>query len=108
MRARSAPRQRWNVSQTCQLYACSFWLLRRLFNGQLVGCQRLAPELVELRAKGRQPVGIDPVDALLAGPHVDHKPGGLEDLQVLRNRRPGDRQVTSQLADRARMLDQQL
>lgn len=78
-----------------------------MLGGYLVGCQRLAPKPVEVSAKTGQSIGIDSIDALFAGRRVDHEPSVLEYFQVLRNRRPRDRQGKSQLANRARMLNQQ-
>ena len=55
-----------------------------------------------------QPGGIDSVDAVLAGRRVDNEPGDFEDFQVLRDGRPADRQGSSELTNRAWMLDQPL
>src|SRR5919106_5187334 len=83
-------------------------LLCWLLDGHLVSRQSLAPEPIEFRAKAGQPIGIDSVNALFAGRRIDHEAGVFEYFQVLRDRRPADRQGTSQLTNRARMLDQQL
>ena len=80
----------------------------RLLDDRLVGRERLGPEAVKFSSKRCQPIGVDLVDALLAGSLVDDETGVLQDLQMLRDRRPADGQLTGQLADRAGVLDQPL
>src|SRR5262245_3314313 len=92
------------VSVTWVLIRSPRWLL----DDRLEGRQRLVPKPVELGPQCGQPLGVDLVDALLAGPDVDDEAGVLQDLEVLRDRGPADRQITGQLADRARALRQPL
>ena len=82
--------------------------LCRLLDDRLVGRERLGPEAVEFGPKHCQPIRVDLVDALLAGSFVDDETGVLQHLQMLRDRRPADGQLTGQLADRAGVLDQPL
>jgi hypothetical protein len=46
-----------------------------LLDGCLEGRQGLAPEPVEVRAQGADPVRVEPVDPAVARPPVDRQPG---------------------------------
>jgi hypothetical protein len=79
----------------------------------LFGCiakrrERLVPERVEVRPQVGDRLRVDLVDAPRADLAVDDEAGVLEDLEVLRDRRPADRQLAGELADRPRPLHQAL
>jgi hypothetical protein len=79
-----------------------------LLDGLLVGRQGFAPELVEVGAQLGDPVRIELVDAARAQRAIDHQPGGLEHLEVLRDGGSADRQLAGELADRARAVGEAL
>jgi hypothetical protein len=54
-----------------------------LFDGGLVGGQGAEPKPVELSAEFGEAVGVDSVDAAVAGGLIHYQPCVLEDLQVL-------------------------
>ena len=83
-------------------------LLHRFLDGDLVGRQGFAPELVKLGAEHAETDGIDAVDPVLSRAPVAHQPGVLQHFQVLRDRWPADRKSVRQLADRARALSDAL
>jgi len=77
-----------------------------LLHDVLVAVERALPERVQLIAQGGDAGGVEPVDP--AGPRgaVGDQAGVLEHLQVLRYRRPADRQLLGELADGSRSLCQ--
>jgi hypothetical protein len=79
-----------------------------LFDGVLVGRQGLAPIGLELGAKCSEPFGIWVVDPTSPSAPIDYQPGLLQDLEVLGDRRPADRQLEGKLADRSRTIGQSL
>src|SRR5688500_691762 len=79
--------------------AWSLDLLSLSLDDLLIGRQGLAPELLEVGAKRADPVGVELIDATVSRRPVDHQPRILQHFQVLRHRRPADRQLASQLAD---------
>jgi len=81
---------------------CSWVLLLRLFDGELVGRQGAIPELIEVGAQLAEAVAVDLVDAAVAGAAVDNETRVLEHLEVLGDRGPADGQPAGELADRAR------
>src|SRR5581483_6907109 len=70
--------------------------------------QRAAPHVVQPRADGAEPFRIDLVDTPCAGGGVPDQPGRLQNGQMLRYRRPGDRDPTGELAHGARPGPQSL
>jgi hypothetical protein len=79
-----------------------------LLDGCLEGRQRSIPELVEVCAQSADPVRVEPVDAAVARAAVDHQPGVLQNLEVLRDGGPADGQVAGQLANRTRAVGKPL
>jgi hypothetical protein len=75
-----------------------------LFDGGLVGGQGAEPKPVKLGAEFSEAVRVDSVDTAVAGGLVHYQPRVLEDLQVLRDGRPTDREALGELADRARAI----
>lgn len=69
-----------------------------------VCAERPAPEALEVGAECTDAGRIEAVDAASAHGAVDNQPGFLQHPQMLRNRRPADRQVARDLVDRARPL----
>src|SRR4051812_18632585 len=90
------------------LLAWSSDVLLCLFDGDLVGREGTAPEPVEVGAERGEPVGVDAIDAAIARRLVNDETGVFEDLQVLRDGGPADREPAGELADRAWPLDQAL
>src|SRR5262249_20167633 len=72
----------------------------------LEGGKRLRPELIEVVAQGVEAGRVDPIEPAVSGGGVLHEPGVLEHAQVLRDRRPADREVPGQDADGERPLAQ--
>src|SRR4051794_12775547 len=73
----------------------------------LLGCiakrgQRLVPERVEVGPQVGHGLRIHAIHPPRADLAIDHQPGVLEDLEMLRDRRPADREARGQLADRSR------
>ena len=66
------------------------------------------PEPVEERAQRVDARGIELVDAPVAVRPIEDQVGLLEHAQVLGDRRPADREVAGQLADRQRAAQQAL
>jgi hypothetical protein len=64
--------------------------------------------VVEVTPQQRKPVGVHLIDASGADSLVDHQPGVLQHLQVLRDGRPADRQLAGKLAYGARPLGETL
>src|SRR5436190_8304904 len=58
------------------------------------------PELLEELLELGEPFGTYPVQALRAVPSLAHEPRLLQDVQMLRNRRPGDVEVRRDLPGR--------
>jgi hypothetical protein len=71
-----------------------------LFDGAFVRGEGVVPERVELGAHLAQAGLVNPVDAAGSGGLVDDEAGGLEDLEVLEDRGPGEGQGVGQLAYR--------
>src|SRR3954454_15450144 len=72
----------------------------------LLGCiakrrERLVPEGVEVGPQVGQGLRVHLVEAARADLAVDHEPGVLQDLEVLRDRGTADRELAGELADRA-------
>ncbi len=84
----------------------SWTLLRRLFGNIFVAGQSPLPEGVELIPQRGHCRRIEPVDMPGAGRAFTDKAGVLEDLEVLGDRRPADRQLRGQLSHRLRPLGQ--
>src|SRR5690242_2856473 len=79
----------------------------------LLGCiakrrERLVPEGVEVGAQVGQCLRVHLVQAARADLAVDHQPGVLQDLEMLRHRRTADRELAGQLANRAGTGDEAL
>src|SRR3954467_6560093 len=71
----------------------------------VLGCiakrrERLVPEGVEVGAQVGQCLRVHLVEAAGAALAVDHQPGVLQDLQVLRDRGTADGELAGELADR--------
>src|SRR5689334_17400028 len=79
-----------------------------MFDGSLVSRQCLAPELVELGAKGTHPPGVELVYAAVADGPVHDQPRLLQHLQVLRDGGPADWQHAGKFAHRPRTVRQKL
>ena len=77
--------------------------LGELDPGREVG-EGLGPEPVEIGAHRVDAGGVDPVEALPADRLIEHQPGVLEDLEVLRDRRPADGELVGQLRDDTRAV----
>ena len=73
-----------------------------------VAGQRPVPERVELVAQRGHAGRVEPIDPARARGALGDEPRVLEHLQVLGHRRPADRQLVGQLADRPRPLGQAL
>src|SRR6266567_5116221 len=84
-----------------RLTAWSCDLLFALFGGGLERRQGSVPEPVEVRAQRAHPVRVELVDAAGSQLAVADETRLLEDLQMLGDRRPADRQLGRQLADGA-------
>src|SRR3984885_4554646 len=80
--------------------------LRHLFGHICVAGQSPLPEGVELIAQRGHGHRIEPVDAPGAGRALTDQAGVLQDLQVLGDRRPADRQFRGQLSHRLRPVGQ--
>src|SRR4051812_47586535 len=88
---------------------CSIIALCLLLLGCIAkGGQRLVPEGVEVGAQVGDGLRIHLVEAARADLAVDHQPGVLQDLEVLRDRRTADRKPFGELADRSRARHQAL
>src|SRR4051794_8471743 len=72
-----------------------------------LGGQRRVPHAVEIVAHGPYPPRVDAVDTTGPVGAVGDEAGSLEDLEVLRHRRPADREHVGQLLYRAGRLDEQ-
>src|SRR4029450_8088917 len=94
--------------RTCLGLAWSSDLLGWLLGGRFVRRKGFCPEPVELGAKRIHAVRVELVDATGADGAVDHQPGLLQHLEMLRDGRPADRQPVRELADRLRTLGQTL
>lgn len=79
-----------------------------MFGRSLEVSQGLGPEPVELCVQQMDAVRGASVDPSRADRLVDDKPGGLEDLEVLRYRRSPDGQIESQFAHRPGPLGEPL
>lgn len=79
-----------------------------MFDGSLISRQGLAPELVELSAKGTHPRGVELVYAAVADGPVHHEPRVLQHLEVLGDGGPADGQHAGKFADRPRTVRQKL
>src|ERR687888_1200641 len=108
MRARSAPRRRRRCGPLFALSGWSSFLLCRLLDNLLVGGQGLGPEALELGAKRLQAVGVEPVDAARSERPGGDQPRLLQDLEVLGDGGPADRQLAGELADGLRMRGEAL
>ena len=78
----------------------------RLFRGALVRRKGLIPKPIEIRAQRLDPCGIQGIEPTVAFRTIDDKVGVLEDAQVLRHRRPADRQAARELAHGLGSLEQ--
>ena len=68
--------------------------------------QGLVPEVVEVLAQRFEGIGIEGVDAARPVGPIHDQPGVLQHAEVLRDRRPADGEITRQLADGSRPVDQ--
>src|SRR6266436_1347109 len=84
----------------------SWTLLRRLFGNISVAGQGPLPEGVELIAQRGHCRRIEPVDTSGADRAFTDKARVLEDLEVLGDRGPADRQLRGQLSNRLRPVRQ--
>src|SRR5579863_4850600 len=108
MHARSARPRRPRDARSLLPPGWSCDLLLGLFGGGFVCSHGAGPEPVELCAEFGETGWIDRVDAAIARLPVDHQPGFLERLEMLRDGRPADRQSKGEIADRGRALGQAL
>src|SRR5690606_7776860 len=107
MRARSARQQRSAIGQM-SLFRYSWISSVGLFGDLLETRKRLAPETIELVAKGFDARGIELVDAPRAGRPLENQSRGLQDFQVLGDRGAADGQLRGELSDRARAIREAL
>src|SRR5580700_7503864 len=83
----------------------SFFLFSVLFfDSGLERVQRRPPEALEVVPQAGQPVGVEAVDAARPDLDVAHEARLLQDLQVLRDRGPADRQAVGQVHHGGRTL----
>ena len=66
----------------------------------------MSPDPIEVIAQRLEPVGVEGIDPLGALRLIHHQVGVLEDAQMLRDRRPADRKMPRELADRHRLVHQ--
>src|SRR5215217_2653136 len=102
MLARRAPPRLSRCGSASPGHGCSCVLLWVLLDDLLEGRKRLIPEPVELGAQRGHAVRVRPVDAAVAVTPVEHEPGLLQYLQVLRDRRSCDGQLARDVADGTR------
>ena len=81
---------------------------RHRLGGLLEAGEGVAPDAVEPGPQRGHAVRVEPVDPAGALGVADHQAAVLEDPQVLRHRRPADRQLVGQLLHRARAAGEQL
>jgi hypothetical protein len=79
-----------------------------LFDDRLVGGQGAKPKPVEIGPELGEAVGVESIDAAVAGGLIYDQPRVLEDLEVLRHGRPAHGQTASQLPDGARAIGELL
>lgn len=71
-------------------------------------CERVRPELVEVAAERIEACRVDLVKPPIPIASIGNEARRLEHCQVLRDRRPADRELSGELAHRRRPLLQEL
>jgi hypothetical protein len=61
--------------------------------------ERLRPEAIEIAAQPRKAGRVDGVDTTCTFGAIEHKTGILEHSQMLRDSRPGNREIAGQFSD---------
>jgi hypothetical protein len=82
---------------------CSFYV-SLLFDRVLIRSQSFLPESIEICAEGVDAVDVDSIHAPVASTMTEHETGPLQNLEVLRDSWPANRQIARDFSHSARTI----